>query len=385
MLLGISTAPREIAMSLEILFSPLRLGEIQLANRLVMAPLTRMRAGPAHVPTALNAAYYTQRASAGLIIAEGTAISPQAHGYPDAPGIYTADQIAGWSVITQAVHAQGGRIFLQIAHNGRNSHSSLMPDGAMPVGPSAIPPSIPALTSSFQQVLAEIPRPLDLPEIPAIVEAFRQAAENALTAGFDGVELQAANSHLIEQFLESGTNQRTDAYGGSKEHRARLLFEIVDAVSAAIGVDRLGVRLSPFGRYGGIYDSNPLELFTYVIRTLSSRRIAYLHLIEARGSEMGLTDELNDGALNNAALFRPAFRGLLISAAAYTPESAAETIRLKHADAIAFGRLFIANPDLPARIRSGSGLNAFDRSTAYGGDAHGYTDYPPLPTIARSP
>jgi N-ethylmaleimide reductase len=368
-------------MTVEILFSPLRLGAIQLSNRIVMAPLTRMRSGAGHVPTAMNAEYYAQRASAGLIISEGTAVSPQAHGYPNAPGIYTADQIAGWRAITDGVHARGGKIILQIAHNGRNSHSSLMPDGAVPVAPSAVPPEIPALTSSFQQVPPETPRALDTNEIPGIVDAFRQAASHALAAGFDGVELQGANSHLIEQFLESGTNQRTDAYGGSKENRARLLFEIVDAVSAAIGADRLGVRLSPFGRYGGIYDSNPLELFTYVIRTLNNSRIAYLHLIEARGSEMGLTDALNDGALNNAALFRSAFDGPLISAAAYTPESADEAIRLKHADAIAFGRLFIANPDLPARVRSGSALNAFDRLTAYGGGARGYTDYPPLQPI----
>ncbi len=365
-------------MSAEILFSPLRLGAIQLSNRIVMAPLTRMRSGADHVPTPMNAEYYAQRASAGLIVSEGTAISPQAHGYPNAPGIYTADQIAGWRKVTAAVHAQGGKMVLQIAHNGRNSHSSLLPDGTFPVAPSAVPPEIPALTSGFQQVPAEMPRAMDADEIPGIVDAFRQAALNALAAGFDGVELQGANSHLIEQFLESGTNRRTDAHGGSIQNRARLLFEIVDAVSAAIGADRLGVRLSPFGRYGGIHDSNPLELFTYVIRTLSSRRIAYLHLIEARGSELGLSDALNDGALNNTSLFRSAFDGPLISAAAYTPESAVETIRLKRADAIAFGRLFIANPDLPARLRSGSGLNAFDRSTAYGGGAHGYTDYPPL-------
>jgi N-ethylmaleimide reductase len=370
-------------MSTEILFSPLRLGAIELSNRIVMAPLTRMRSGPGNVPTALNAEYYGQPASAGLIISEGTAVSPQAHGYPNAPGIYTADQIAGWRAITDAVHARGGKIIMQIAHNGRNSHSSLVPDGAAPVAPSAVPPTIPALTSSFEQVPAETPRALQEDEITGIVDTFRQAAVRALAAGFDGVELQGANSHLIEQFLESGTNQRADSYGGSKENRARLLFEIVDAVSATIGADHLGVRLSPFGRYGGIYDSNPLELFTYVIRTLSSRRIAYLHLIEARGSEMGLTDELNDGALNNAALFRPAFDGPLISAAAYTPESAAEAIKLKHADAVAFGRLFIANPDLPARVRGGSGLNAFDRSTAYGGGAHGYTDYPSLAAIER--
>jgi N-ethylmaleimide reductase len=371
MLLG-SESPKMIE---DVLFSPMRLGAIHLANRIVMAPLTRMRSGPSHVPTAMNVEYYAQRSSAGLILTEGTAISPQAHGYPNAPGIYTPDQIGGWRGITDAVHARGGRIVLQIAHNGRNSHSSLMPGGELPVAPSPVRPSIPALTSAFAQAPPETPRALETSEISAIVGDFRQGALNALAAGFDGVELQAANSHLIEQFLENGTNQRTDAYGGSKENRARFLFEIVDAVSSAIGSDRLGVRLSPFGQYGGIYDGNPLALFTFVIREMNRRRIAYLHLIEARGSEMGLTDELHDGALNNAALFRPAFDGPLLSAAAYTPESAAEAIRRGHADAVAFGRLFVANPDLVERIKRDHPLNAPDRATFYGGGSRGYTDY----------
>jgi len=354
------------------LFSSLRLGAIQLPNRIIMAPLTRMRADTANVPTALNAEYYAQRSSAGLIISEGTAISPQAQGYPNAPGIYTTAQIAGWRTVTDGVHARGGRIVMQIAHNGRNSHSSLMPDGSLPVAPSAILPTIPALTKDFQQVPAETPRPLETAEIAVIISTFRQAA---LEGGFDGVELQGANSHLIEQFLENGTNERTDAYGGSKENRARFLLEIADEVATAIGADRLGVRLSPFGQYGGIHDSDPLELFSFVIRELSKRRIAYLHLIEARGSEIGLTDELHENAQNNAALFRPAFDGPLLSAAAYTPESAAEAIEKKHADAIVFGRLFIANPDLVERIKENQPLNPPDRSTFYGGGAHGYTDY----------
>ncbi len=366
----------------ETLFSSLQVGAIQLPNRIIMAPLTRMRAGAANVPTELNAEYYAQRSTAGLIISEGTAISQQAQGYPNAPGIYTAAQIAGWRAVTDGVHAHGGRIIMQIAHNGRNSHSSLMPDGAPPVAPSAVLPTIPALTKDFQQVPAETPRPLETAEIAVIVSMFRQAALNAIDAGFDGVELQGANSHLIEQFLENGTNQRTDAYGGSKENRARFLFEIVDEVAAAIGTGRLGVRLSPFGQYGGIHDSHPLELFSFVIRELSKRRIAYLHLIEARGSEMGLTDELHDNAPNNAALFRPAFDGPLLSAAAYTPESAAETIDKKHADAIVFGRLFIANPDLVERIKENQPLNPPDRSTFYGGGAHGYTDYQPSAVAA---
>src|SRR5271170_6682408 len=228
-------------MSKDLLFTPLRLGAIEIPNRIIMAPLTRMRAGPNNVPTGLNVRYYAQRASAGLIISEGTAVSADAHGYPVAPGIYTAEQIAGWRVVTNAVHARGGRIIMQIAHNGRNSHSSLRPDGSMPIAPSAIPGNIPALTRDFQQVGAEIPRALEAAEIPVIVGTFRQAALNAIEAGFDGVELQGANSHLIEQFLEDGTNTRTDHYGGSQENRARFLFEIVEQVSAAIGSDRLGV------------------------------------------------------------------------------------------------------------------------------------------------
>jgi N-ethylmaleimide reductase len=357
------------------LFAPLQLGAIRMPNRIVMAPLTRMRAGPGNVPTAMNAKYYAQRASAGLIISEGTAIRPDAHGYPNAPGISSPEQIAGWRVVTDAVHARGGRIVLQIAHNGRNSHSSLRPDGSAPVAPSAVPPNIPALTIDFRQVNAELPRALETAEIPVLVQEYRQASLNALEAGFDGVELQAANSHLIEQFLEDGTNKRTDEFGGSKENRARFLLDIVREVSAAVGADRLGVRLSPFGQYGGIGDSDPGGLFRFVIQELSERRIAYLHLIEARGSEIGLTDQLHENAVNNAMLFRPLFRGPLLSAAAYTPASAALAIERNHADAIAFGRLYIANPDLVERIKGNHPLNPFDRSTFYGGADHGYTDY----------
>jgi N-ethylmaleimide reductase len=369
-------------MSRDILFTPLRLGAIQLPNRIVMAPLTRMRAGANNAPTALNVEHYAQRSSAGLIISEGTAVSAQAQGYPSSPGIYTAEQIAGWRGVTDAVHFRGGRIVMQIEHNGRNSHSSLLPNGSLPVAPSPIPPNLPGFTKNFQQVPIEVPRALETAEIPAIVGTFRQAALNAIEAGFDGVELQGANSHLIEEFLEDGTNQRTDAYGGSKENRVRFLLEIVEEVTAAVGPDRVGVRLSPFGQYGGIRDSNPLELFTFVIRELNKRRISYLHLIEAKGSEMGLTDELHEEAVNNAALFREMFSGPLLSAAAYTPESAALAIEKKHADAIAFGRLFIANPDLVRRIKENQPLNAYDRSTFYGGGEHGYTDYKTLGEVA---
>jgi N-ethylmaleimide reductase len=236
-------------MSKESLFSPLPLGALQLPNRIIMAPLTLMRAGANSMPTPLNAKYYAQRASAGLIISEGTAVSDDAHGYPNAPGIYTAEQIAGWRAVTDAVHVRGGRIIMQIAHNGRNSHSSLRPDGSVPVAPSAIVGNIPALTRDFQQVKAEIPRALEPAEIPVIVGRFRQAALNAIEAGFDGVGLQGPNSHLIEQFLENGTNTRNDNYGGSIENRCRFLLDVVSAVSAAIGADRLGEANYPLNAF----------------------------------------------------------------------------------------------------------------------------------------
>jgi N-ethylmaleimide reductase len=357
------------------LFAPLRLGKIDLPNRIVMAPLTRMRAGDGHVPTLLNAEYYRQRASAGLIITEGTAISAEAQGYPAAPGIYTAAQIAGWRVVTDAVHSRGGRVVMQIAHNGRNSHSSFMPDGGPPFAPSPLRPNLLGFTADFHQVPIETPRELRTEQVEGIVADFREAAVNAMEAGFDGVEIQAANSHLVDQFLEDGANARTDLYGGSVENRCRFLLEIVDQIGAAIKGKALGVRLSPFGQYGGIHDTHPLELFTHVIDSLDKRGISYLHLIEGRGSEIGLGDELHEGALNNAQLFRSAFQGTLISAAAYSPAAAAEAVEKRRADAIAFGRSFIANPDLVERIAGGLPLNAYDRSTFYAGGEHGYTDY----------
>ena len=357
------------------LFEPLQLGSLTLPNRIIMAPLTRMRAGARNSPTPLNATYYAQRASAGLIIAEGTAVSEQAQGYPSAPGIYTREQIHGWKAVTSAVHSAGGVLFLQIAHNGRNSHSSLMPDGGPPVAPSAIASTLPGFTRSFQQVPIEVPRALQVAEIHAIVESFVAAAANAIEAGFDGVELQASNSHLIDQFLEDGTNVRTDEYGGSVKNRMRFLLEIVDGVSDSIGSDRLGVRLSPFGQYGGIHDSDPTGLFTSTIQELNGRNVAYLHLIEGRGSEIGLGDALHEDAVDNAEFFRPYFDGCLISAAAYTPLSAASVLEEGNADAVAFGRHYISNPDLADRIASGVPLTPYDRSTFYGGGELGYTDY----------
>ena len=365
-------------MTTQALFRALQLGALKLPNRLVMAPLTRMRAAPGGLATPLMAEYYRQHASAGVIVTEGTAVSTQAHGYPSSPGIYTPEQIAAWRIITDQVHEADGRILMQIQHNGRGSLAVYNADGSLPVGPSAIRYEGKVYTPAFEPRDPEVPRALETSEIPALVDTFTRAAKNAMAAGFDGVELQGANGHLLDQFLCDGSNQRTDAYGGAIAGRARFLLQIVDSVIAAIGANRLGVRLSPYGRYGGIRDTDPVALFTYVIQELDHRGIAYLHLIEARGSEIGVTDELHANAPNNAALFRRAFSGPLISAAAYTPESAAVAVEGGQADAIAFGRLFIANPDLVARVQLGAALNAPDRATFYGGGAHGYTDYPLL-------
>ena len=365
-------------MKLPALFESLQLGALTLPNRVVMAPLTRMRAASGGIATSLMADYYSQRASAGLIITEGTAVSPRAHGYPASPGIYTPEQIAAWRAVTDRVHGMKGRILMQIQHNGRNSLPAYNADGSLPVAPSALPYVGKVYTPTFEPLDPPAPRALESSEIPALIETFSKAAASAMTAGFDGVEIQGANGHLIDQFLCDGSNKRTDAYGGSIAGRARFLLEIVDSIIDVLGADHLGVRLSPYGRYGGIADSDPVALFSHVAGELSRRRIAYLHLIEASASEIGITDELHANAPNNAALFRHAFVGPLISAGAYTPESGENAVEKGRADAITFGRLFIANPDLVARVRQGAPLNAPDRSTFYGGAARGYTDYPKL-------
>jgi N-ethylmaleimide reductase len=365
-------------MNLPALFTPLPLGALNLPNRMVMAPLTRMRAAPGGTATSLMVDYYAQHASAGLILTEGTAVGPLAHGYPASPGIYTAEQIAAWRAVTDQVHGKKGRIFMQIQHNGRGSLPAYNPDGSLPVAPSAIPYVGKVYTPAFEPQDPPAPHALESSEIGGLVETFSKAAASAMAAGFDGVEIQGANGHLIDQFLCDGSNRRSDRYGGSIANRARFLLDIVDSTISTIGANHLGVRLSPYGQYGGILDSDPIALFTYVLRELSSRNIAYLHLIEARGSEIGITDVLHANAPDNAQLFRRAFSGPLISAGAYTPESGALAVDSGRADAIAFGRLFIANPDLVARIRQGAPLNTPDRSTFYGGAARGYTDYPTL-------
>ncbi|KJC54487.1 hypothetical protein UP10_40465 [Bradyrhizobium sp. LTSPM299] len=369
-------------MPADILFTPIKLGALDLPNRIVMPALTRMRAGPGGVPTALNAEYYAQRASAGLNITEATAISVQGHGYPNMPGIHSAAQVAGWGAVTDAAHERGGRIVQQIVHHGRWSHSSYNTDGSLPVAPSAITPPGHTYTAQSTQVPFETPRALEASELPSIIDSFRQAARNAIEAGFDAVEVHGANGFLLDQFLQDGSNQRTDDYGGSIENRSRLLLEVMDGISNDIGSDRVGVRLSPHGNLGGLSDSATLPHFSYVIAELSKRRLAYLHLIEPRASSAGIADDASVDSANNASLFRRMFVGPVITAGGYTATSGVEAISSGLADAVAFGRMFIANPDLVERIRLSAPLNRFDRATSYGGGARGYIDYPRFMELA---
>ncbi|WP_199315399.1 MULTISPECIES: alkene reductase [Oscillatoriales] len=357
------------------LFTPFKLGRYELPNRIVMAPLTRMRAGAGNVPTSLNATYYVQRVSAGLIIAEATQISPEGAGYPNTPGIYSAEQVAGWRLVTDAVHAHGGRIFLQLWHVGRISHPSLQPGGELPVAPSAIAPEGEAITHDGPKPFVT-PRALETAEIPGIVEQYRQAAENALAAGFDGVEIHSANGYLLDQFLQDGTNKRTDKYGGSIENRARLLLEVTEAVVSVWGGDRVGVRLSPSGTFGSMHDSNREALFTYVVSALNRFNLGYLHIVEPRiNGNITVEDRVSN---LNTRYFRAIFNGTLMTAGGYDREEGNAVLAAGDADLVAYGRLFIANPDLPERFALNAPLNKPDRSTFYGGNASGYIDYPTL-------
>jgi N-ethylmaleimide reductase len=364
------------------LLSSLQVGDLRLAHRVVLAPLTRLRSTqPGDVPNALNAAYYGQRATqGGLLISEATHISRQGKGYPAAPGIHSAEQVEGWKLVTEAVHAKGGFIFLQLWHVGRVSHTSLHPETGLPVSASAIviANGAKAFTAEFGQVEFETPRALELDELPCIVADYRRAAENAKAAGFDGVEIHSANGYLLDQFLEDKTNHRTDAYGGSIENRARLLLEVVDAAVDVWGKGRVGVRLSPYGKFSDMGDSSPVATFSYALEQLSQRGIAYTHLVEPRVGSAGSGDPIDDSQPRTSHIFRKAFTGVLISAGGYTAETAEETIAGHYADAVAFGRLFIANPDLPERFKVNAALNTPDRRSFYGGTEKGYTDYPTL-------
>jgi N-ethylmaleimide reductase len=360
------------------LFEGLKMGDLTLRNRVIMAPLTRMRSKqPGNIPYDLNAQYYAQRASAGLIISEATQISQQGQGYPATPGIHSPEQVEGWKKVTQAVHAKDGKIFLQLWHVGRVSHSSHQPNGGLPVSASAIQPkNSGTFSADWKPVTLETPRALERSEISGIVADYKKAAENAKAAGFDGVEVHSANGYLLDQFLQDGSNQRTDQYGGSIENRARFLLEAMDAVVGVYGKGRVGVRLSPYGTFNDMHDSNPVTLFTYVMEQLSKRGIAYVHVIEPRSTSAGGTDEVMRDAPCTSDLFRKPFNGVFISAGGYTRENAIDVVGKGTADAVAFGRLFISNPDLPERLQKNLPLTRYDRSTFYGGEEKGYTDYP---------
>ena len=361
------------------LFSPLEIGPYQLRHRVVLAPLTRMRAEkPGLAPRPLNAEYYAQRATAGgLLIAEASPIAATGFGSPGVPGIYSAAQVAGWRQVVDAVHAKGGVIFLQLWHVGRVSHSSFQPGGALPVAPSAvaIPPDLKTGTTDGKVVEYETPRALETAEIPGIVEAYRQGARNALEAGFDGVEIHGANGYLIEQFLQSRSNRRTDRYGGSIENRSRFLLEVTAAAIEVWGADRVGVRLSPYGIANGSGEPDPMPLYTHVVEQLNPLGLAYLHFIEPRSSGAGRAEVNWQNVPSAMELFRPICKGVLIAAGGFTGETADAAIKAGHADAVAFGRIFISNPDLPRRLQHGFPLTPYNRATFYGGDAAGYTDY----------
>jgi 2,4-dienoyl-CoA reductase-like NADH-dependent reductase (Old Yellow Enzyme family) len=347
------------------LLEPIRLGDLQLANRVFMAPLTRCRASAGRVPNELMRDYYVQRASAGLILSEATSVCPQGVGYPDTPGIWSTEQVQGWKLITEAVHTAGGRIFLQLWHVGRISDPSYL-DGDLPVAPSAI--AARGHVSLLRPKKAFVtPRALETGEIPAIVAAYRKGAENARAAGFDGVELHGANGYLLDQFLQDSTNHRTDEYGGPIENRARLMLEVTDAVISVWGASRVGMHLAPRGDAHDMGDSNPAATFGYVARELGKRRIAFIFTRESAGpNQLG-------------PQMKRQFGGFFVVNEAHTQGSAEEMILSGEADAVAFGKLFIANPDLPKRFALGAPLNTPDPQTFYAQGPTGYTDYPALP------
>jgi N-ethylmaleimide reductase len=383
-LIAPATAAQKTAM--EPLFQPVRLGRFNLPHRMVMAPLTRSRARqPGNVPSALNARYYAQRASAALIVTEATQVSQQGQGYAWTPGIHRREQIEGWRLVTDAVHKAGGLIFLQLWHVGRISHPSLQPDGMLPVAPSAIKPRGEAFIENKngegELVPFVTPRALQIEEMPYIVQQYARGSRNALEAGFDGVEVHAANGYLLDQFINSSTNRRTDAYGGPIENRMRLLIDVVEAVSDVWGQDRIGVRLSPLGTFNDMGDDDPETTFSTIAKTLGEHNLAYLHIINPAivgAIEKGI--EPDPGARRMLELMRERYRGTLIIAGGFDQGTADAWLLQGKADLIAFGRKFLANPDLPERFRSGASLNADDPSTYYGGGAKGYTDYP---TLAR--
>jgi len=364
------------------LFTPATIGDLTLPSRIVMAPLTRSRAAEGNVPSDMAVTYYRQRASAGLIITEATQISQQGQGYAWTPGIHSAAQIEGWRRVTGAVHEAGGRIFMQLWHVGRVSHPVFQPDGGLPVAPSVMPVPAQAFipTDDRKGTFADIPQPqaLTLEGIAAVVADYATAARNAIAAGFDGVEVHAANGYLLDQFLESASNRRSDSYGGSLENRRRLLLEVVDAVCAAVDSARVGVRLSPMGGSFGMGDDTPEETFVGAARALDARHLAYLHLVEPAVRGRDLASDVDPRAEALMHDIRQAFTGPIILAGGYTGARAEQALASGRGDLIAFGRPFIANPDLPARLAQDAPLAVADPAVFYGGDAHGYIDYPAL-------
>ncbi len=346
------------------LFDPLQLGALTLPNRILLAPLTRARAGKERIPNALMAEYYRQRAGAGLIISEATSVMPMGVGYANTPGVWSAGQVAGWKLVTQAVHAAGGRIFLQLWHVGRISDPMFL-GGALPVAPSAI-----AAAGHVSLVRPEkpfvTPRPLECAEIAGVIEAFRQGAENAQAAGFDGVEIHGANGYLLDQFLQSKTNRREDDYGGSVENRARLMLEVADAAISVWGAGRVGMHLAPRGDAHDMGDTNPLETFSYVARELGRRQIAFICAREHQGPD------------SIGPALKKAFGGAYVANEKFTLESGNAILASGDADAVAFGVPFLANPDLPKRFAQKAPLNPPDPATFYADGAEGYTDYPAL-------
>jgi N-ethylmaleimide reductase len=367
----------------DLLFQPYRLGPFNLPHRIVMAPLTRSRARqPGNVPSSLAACYYAQRASAALIVSEATQVSMQGQGYAWTPGIHSREQIEAWRWVTKAVHEANGLIFNQLWHVGRISHPALQPDNMLPVAPSAIIPQGKAFIENErgegELVPFVRPRALTIEEIPYVVAQYERAAKNAQTADFDGVEIHAVNGYLLDQFIETGTNRRTDAYGGSAENRARLLFEVAEALMPIWGPDRIGVRLSPLGKMNDIHDDNPEATFGYIAERLSDYGFAYLHMVNPAIEQMQNGKEPDPQALSMIKLIRKQFKGTLIVAGGFQADAAARWLRESQADLIAFGRKFIANPDLPERLRVGASFNNDDPTTYYGGGEKGYTDYPSL-------
>lgn len=358
------------------LFDSYKLGDIELKNRMVMAPLTRSRAGQNLEPREMNRVYYTQRATAGLIVTEATHVLPEGVGYPGTPGIGTPEQIDGWKTVVDSVHNANGKIFVQLWHVGRISHRSMQPGGKLPVAPSAIAASGKLFTGDGMKDF-EAPRALETDEIPEIVEYFRLGAQNAKAAGFDGVEIHGANGYLLDQFLEDSTNQREDNYGGSIENRARLLLEVVDAAVEVLGKNRVGVRLSPAGAFNSMNDSDPAKTFAYAAEQLNNRGIVYLHVIEPDSQNVGFY-RVDGAAASPTKHLRTIFKNTLITAQGYDFASGSAVIERGDADLVAFGKLFIANPDLPERFKTGAPLNEPNVPAFYGGDERGYIDYPTL-------